>query len=504
MATMNNLNLTSSAVRQRRVHRRKSRLALLIQQVPHEWWPYLLPIMDACLILLAFATAYYARYELQLGRQVDPANQVGIAVYLPFAALLVVVSLLSYRFSAIYPYKLGRSVVEETYTIGTATTLAVVILSGINLVYEPLSYSRLLFLYTAIFVTLYLGIGRFLIGQLRSHLRAYGVGVRQVLLIGLGDVGRMVMRTALARPELGYQIVGFLDDNPERGQTDIGPYPALGPTNNFAQVIAQLPVDNVIICLPWQSHAIIQQLLNTCEAHDIRAQVVPDYFHLTRNQIQVEDFNGIPLLSPRDLSIRGWNYVVKRSADILLSLLAGLIAGPLMALIALTIRLDSPGPVIYRQTRVGKQGKPFSCYKFRSMVTDADARRQEIADLNEATGPLFKVRNDPRQTQVGRLLRRFSLDELPQLYNVLRGEMSIVGPRPNLPSEVEQYQEWHKKRLAASPGITGLWQVSGRSDLTFDEMVLLDIYYVEHWNLALDFHILLRSIPAVLWARGAY
>ncbi|MEZ4616564.1 MAG: undecaprenyl-phosphate glucose phosphotransferase [Caldilineaceae bacterium] len=504
MATIDNMDLTRAAVGRRRHSRQKSRLATYVQQVPAEWWPYLLPATDALLIVLGFAAAYYLRYELQLGRLVDPANRVGIIAYLPFAALLVVVSLLSYRFSTIYPYRPGRSLVEETYTIGTATTLAVVILSGINLIYEPLAYSRLLFLYTAIFVTIFLGSSRFLIGQMRAYLRGYGVGVRQVLLVGAGDVGRMVMRTAVARPELGYQVVGFLDDNPVRGQTDIGPYKALGPVDNFQQVITQEAIDNVIICLPWQSHHVIQQLLDTCEHYGIRAQIVPDYFQLTKNQIQVEDLNGIPLLSTRELSIQGWNYVVKRTADIVLSLLAGIVLWPLLALIAAAIRLDSPGPIIYKQRRIGKNGKPFACYKFRSMVVNADARRHEIATLNEATGPLFKMRNDPRQTRVGHFIRRFSLDELPQLYNVVRGEMSIVGPRPNLPNEVEQYQEWHKKRLAASPGITGLWQVSGRSDLTFDEMVLLDIYYVENWSLALDLHILLRSVPAVLGARGAY
>jgi len=160
--------------------------------------------------------------------------------------------------------------------------------------------------------------------------------------------------------------------------------------------------------------------------------------------------------------------------------------------------------VLFAQTRIGRNGVPFQCYKFRSMVEGAAGMRQDLGDLNEASGPLFKVRNDPRRTRVGRWIRRFSLDELPQIINVIRGEMSWVGPRPNLPEEVEQYQEWHKKRMLVSPGITGMWQVSGRSDLTFDEMVLLDIYYVENWNLAMDLGILLRSIPAILGARGAY
>jgi lipopolysaccharide/colanic/teichoic acid biosynthesis glycosyltransferase len=177
---------------------------------------------------------------------------------------------------------------------------------------------------------------------------------------------------------------------------------------------------------------------------------------------------------------------------------------PISAVIALAIRLDSPGPILYAQTRVGKNGQQFRIYKFRSMVSNAEARRGEVACLNEATGPLFKVRDDPRRTRVGRILRRFSLDELPQLINIFRGEMSLVGPRPNLPEEVAQYQDWHHKRLSVSPGATGLWQVSGRSDLTFDEMVLLDIYYAENWSLGLDLNILLSTVPKVLIGKGAY
>jgi exopolysaccharide biosynthesis polyprenyl glycosylphosphotransferase len=225
---------------------------------------------------------------------------------------------------------------------------------------------------------------------------------------------------------------------------------------------------------------------------------------LTRNQMKVEELNGIPLLSTRDISIQGWNAVIKRSFDLLLGGLMAAIALPLGLLIALAIRLDTPGPIFYAQVRIGRNGKEFRCFKFRSMVSNADDLRNKMAELNESSGPLFKIRNDPRLTRVGRLIRRYSLDELPQVINILRGEMSLIGPRPNLPSEVQCYEEWMKKRLSVSPGLTGLWQVSGRSDLTFDEMVMLDIYYVENWSVGLDLTILARSIPAVLQGRGAY
>jgi exopolysaccharide biosynthesis polyprenyl glycosylphosphotransferase len=417
---------------------------------------------------------------------------------------LIIILPISFRFSGVYPYRRGRSLIEETYAIATATGVGVMAMIVIVLFFRPLLYSRLIFFYTAFMVTILMGAGRFVLQLALDHLRTYGVGVRRVILVGAGDVGRMVMRTIVARPDYGYQLLGFLDDNPSKGLTNIGPYRALGQVANLGQILDAETVDTVIICLPWQSHRMIQRLLRTCEQSEVKAQVVPDLFQLTKNQVYVEELNGIPLISTRDISIRGWNFVVKRAFDLALSVIGGLLTLPISLLIAIAIKLDSPGPVLFSQIRIGRNGEPFRCYKFRSMIDGAADMQHDLDELNEASGPLFKVRNDPRRTRVGRWIRRFSLDELPQVINVIRGEMSLVGPRPNLPEEVEQYQEWHKKRLTASPGITGLWQVSGRSDLTFDEMVLLDIYYVENWNLAMDLGILIRSIPAIVRARGAY
>jgi exopolysaccharide biosynthesis polyprenyl glycosylphosphotransferase len=507
MASLKSIDLTKPTKAQPATQlqaRRESWLATLVRQVEPRRLPVLLVLADALLILLAFTIAYYIRYQLQWFRTVDPAFQLSLQEYAPFALALVLLVLLAFRFSGVYPYRPGRSPVEETYAIGTATTLAVVVLIVISLAFRQVLYSRLIYLYTALLVTLLLGLSRLAISLARGHLRHYGIGVRRVLLVGAGEVGRMIMRTVAARPDLGYVLVGFLDDHPAKGTTDIGPFKALGPVENLEAVISAQAADSVIICLPWQSHRTIQRLLRSCEQAGVRAQVVPDFFQLTKEQLHVEVLNGIPLLSTREVSIQGWNLVLKRAVDLILCVLLGGLTLPLTGLIALAIRLDSPGPVLFTQWRIGKHGRPFLCYKFRSMVQRADELQPTLAEINEASGPLFKLRDDPRRTRVGRFLRRFSLDELPQFYNVIRGEMSLIGPRPNLPEEVEQYEEWHKKRLSTSPGITGLWQVSGRSDLTFDEMVLLDIYYVENWSLALDLSILLRSIPAIFWGRGAY
>ena len=479
-------------------------LVTVAQRIHPVWWPLLLRLSDLFLIGVAFLLSYWVRYRLQWFRAVDPANQTDFVTYLPFSVALIAILFVSFSFSGVYRRRRDRGWLEEVYTIATSTTLGVVTLIILNLIYGELSYSRLIFLYAAVFVILFLGISRAAILVLRGYLRARGVAVQRVVLVGAGDVGRMVIRNIAARPSLGYRLIGFLDDNPTKSFTDIGRFKALGPLDNFELVLAAYPVDDAIICLPWQSHRTVARLLNQCEQAGVKAHIVPDLFQLTKNQMTVEDLNGVPLISTRDVSIAGLNLIFKRILDLAIVSIGSILALPVGLLIALAIRLNSPGPIIYRQTRIGKNGKPFAIYKFRSMVADAEERREEIAALNEATGPLFKVREDPRCTPVGRFLRRFSLDELPQLINVLRGEMSFIGPRPNLPEEVEQYKEWHKKRLSVSPGMTGLWQVSGRSDLTFDEMVLLDIYYAENWSLGMDLGILLMTGPRVLFAKGAY
>jgi exopolysaccharide biosynthesis polyprenyl glycosylphosphotransferase len=476
----------------------------LARQINPRWWSYLLKLNDALLIGAAFICAYLIRYQLQWFRAVDPVFQTDFSTYYLSWIASVAILIFFFHLSGVYRPRLDRTWLEEIYAVAGAATIGVVVLITVHLVFRPLLYSRLIFLYTAILVVIFMAISRGILLLVRYYLRQHGVGVQRVVLIGAGDVGRMVMRNIAARPGLGYQLIGFLDDNPAKGTTNIGRFRALGAVENFPQVLQSEEVDVVIICLPWQSHRTVSRLINECEQAQVKAQIVPDLFQLTKNQMRVDDLNGIPLISSREVSIAGGNLILKRGSDLLLAALITLFAFPLGLLIALAVRLDSPGPILYTQVRVGRHGEHFRMYKFRSMVADAEERREEVADLNEASGPLFKIKDDPRRTRVGRWLRRWSLDELPQLINIFRGEMSLVGPRPNLPAEVTQYREWHKKRLSVSPGITGLWQVSGRSDLTFDEMVLLDIYYAENWSLGMDFNILLQTIPKVLMGKGAY
>jgi exopolysaccharide biosynthesis polyprenyl glycosylphosphotransferase len=236
----------------------------------------------------------------------------------------------------------------------------------------------------------------------------------------------------------------------------------------------------------------------------VRARFVPDLLQMSLSQVDTDVLEGIPLIGMKETRLTGWKIALKRLIDIAGSSAMLLLLSPLLSVIGVAIKLDSPGRVLFTQTRLGRGERPFTCYKFRSMWEHAEEARPELSGLNEIAGPIFKIREDPRVTRVGRIIRRFSLDELPQLVNVFRGDMSLVGPRPPLPSEVEVYEDWHHERLRIPSGMTGLWQVMGRSDLTFDEMVMLDLYYAENWSLWLDFKILLRTIPTILFARGAY
>jgi exopolysaccharide biosynthesis polyprenyl glycosylphosphotransferase len=296
-------------------------------------------------------------------------------------------------------------------------------------------------------------------------------------------------------------VIGFVDDD---RLGDFGRFRHLGGLDDVERLAGEEEIDQVIVALPAASHAAILRIVDHCRQGQVSFKIVPDLYEMSLSRVDVDTVSGIPLIGLKDVSIQGWNALTKRAIDLLVSGLALLVLSPLMGLIALLIRLESKGPVFYPNTRIGKDGEPFTMLKFRSMRQDADQMRTALLERKDGDNRLFKDRKDPRRTRVGTVIRRWSLDELPQFWNVFRGDMSVVGPRPQIPPEVANYEDWHYKRLAVSPGLTGLWQVSGRSELTFDEMVIYDIYYIENWSLGLDFRILLRTIPAVLHGRGAF
>ncbi len=462
-------------------------------------------ISDVFLINVAFAVAYWLRYGLQWFAAVDEAYLVPYSSFIPISLALTLLLLGIYKLSGVYDQPRGASWFDEIYRLmtGTATGIILVVFVIVFL-FRPFFFSRLIFFYAGLLITVLLAFSRLGKRLLRSRLRQRGLGVDRLLIVGAGEVGRTLMRNIVAQPTLGYHIVGFVDDDPDKGCTDIGRFQALGNTSQIPHLVKELAIDEVIITLPWMYHRKIVSIIAQCEREQVRVRIVPDIFQMTLSHLDVEDLGGIPMIGVRDISISGSQLFFKRAMDLTVSLLGVILLMPVFMVIGLIIRLDSPGPVIFTQLRVGKGEQVFACFKFRSMRKGAEDEKEQLLDHNEADGPIFKIRNDPRVTAVGRFLRRTSLDELPQLFNVLMGHMSLVGPRPAIPSEVQRYQSWHKRRLEVAPGITGLWQVSGRSELTFDEQVLLDLYYIENWSPLLDMQILLRTVPKVVLGDGAY
>lgn len=461
-------------------------------------------LIDIFLINAAFVVAYWVRYDLQLFRAVDPAFDVPYRVYLPFVALFTGLLILVYRQQGVYRLRRQISWIDEFYAILHGTATGIIITIVIIFVYRGAFYSRLIFLYAGLLSIGLLGLSRLIKVAVLRHLRRRGIGIRRVIIVGAGEVGRTVMRAVVANPESGLEIVGFLDDHPAKGETDIGRFKALGSIDNLANILETEKIDEVIITLPWQYHHKIMSIMAHCERRSIRTRIVPDLYQMRISRMQIEEIAGVPMIGIKESGLGGLNHLVKRSIDVAVAALGLILSSPIMLLMAAMIKMESPGPVLFKQERVGKNGQIFTIYKFRSMVENAEEQKEALKALNEADGPLFKIKNDPRMTRLGRLMRRLSVDELPQLYNVLVGDMSLIGPRPPLPSEVENYQEWHKRRLEIAPGLTGLSQVSGRSELTFDEAVLLDIYYIENWSPALDTKILLQTIPKVIFGEGAY
>jgi exopolysaccharide biosynthesis polyprenyl glycosylphosphotransferase len=463
--------------------------------------------LDALLIWAAFLVSYYLRYNVELFQPVDEANVAPFDPYISYAFIFMAWILIGNQSAGLYVQQRGRTWVNELLSITNNTTNAGLVIMALSFLFQPLVFSRLLIIQAVVLTVIVLAGARFGLRGLKRRLQQRGIGVERVLVIGADHLGRHAMRTLVARPDLGYRLVGFLDDDPQLGHTDLGRLSALGSLDNFATVTEKHHIDLVIITLPWENHRQIVDIIRECETRGIGVRAVPDLVQLNLSQVQMEMLGGIPMLGvQRELEISMADRLFKRVFDLALILIAAPLLLPLFALIALAIRLDSPGPVFFRQERIGLNGKPFYMVKFRSMVVNAeelwDKVLRDSQTMDDPRRP--KIVDDPRITAIGRFLRKTSLDELPNIINVLRGEMSLVGPRPQVRREVELYEPWHHQRHKVRPGMTGLWQISGRSDIPFDEMCLLDIYYIENWSVGLDLQILIQTVPRVVFGVGAY
>ncbi|PLX48512.1 MAG: sugar transferase [Desulfobulbaceae bacterium] len=331
-----------------------------------------------------------------------------------------------------------------------------------------------------------------------------GAAFLRILIIGTGERAREAARSLKVQAEWGIEIVGHLDPDPQRVGDTIDGAPVLGTVHNINECLKNNVVDEVIIAIPRSLLEDADPIAHACEEEGVKLRFMADLFNVHVARISLDHVGHIPLLTMEPVAHDEGRLFAKRLFDLSLTLLAMPVLLPLMAVVALAIRLDSPGPALFIQQRVGLRKHLFPMFKFRSMHQNAEEKLKEIEHLNEAEGPIFKISNDPRVTRVGRFLRKTSLDELPQLFNVVRGEMSLVGPRPMSIRDVDLFDRGiQRKRFSVKPGITCLWQISGRSDLPFHKWLELDLEYIEKWSLWLDVKILLKTIPAVLFGKGA-
>lgn len=450
--------------------------------------------LDAIAILAAFLVSYSVR---------DESGALSVSSILPYdrfvriSLAVTAVWVVIFALLGLYSLKSTRRGLSEFarvlagVTIGTLVMIAVIFFARKE--FSSRSIIIIGFFTALAFVTL----GRILLRASQRAFFRYGVGVRRAIIVGTGQPAQQ-LADELESHNRGYVVVGFVGDD------DVDGLPPLGSLDDLDEILIRLKPDEIIDADPALSSKRKADIINSAEDAHAEMRFLSESVELSTSRVTASAVGGIPILTIQRTPLEGWGRVIKRLTDIVGSLLAIPFILILLPFIALAIKLDSRGPIIYKQARVGKAGREFTSYKFRSMVEDAEIKLKDLKQQNEADGPVFKMRKDPRVTRVGSFLRRTSLDELPQFFNVLKGEMSLVGPRPPLPSEVAQYDRLERRRLTIKPGITGPWQVSGRSDVTFAEWVRLDIYYIQNWSLLLDLTILLKTVAVVVLRRGAY
>jgi exopolysaccharide biosynthesis polyprenyl glycosylphosphotransferase len=465
----------------------------------------ILLLLDSLLIQLALWISIEARFALPLGQVLRPewSNR---WVYIPdwrMRAAIGVLWLISFVLFSVYIPRMIVRWADEFQRLTLAHTIAALSLAGM-LYLANVELARLTYFYFyVIALCLLLGYRAVLRYWHRLH-RMTSDSVARLLVVGAGRTGQEVVAEFQRLAWPGIELVGFLDDDPHKYKQSFHDTPVLGPIDRIDEIVRSMRIDEVLVTLPAHAHSRLANLVTRLHTLPVRVRIVPDYFSLAYFGATVESLGGIPLIGLRDPAIDEVQRLVKRLLDIFIAGIGLLIISPIMALVALAIKLEDGGPILYGAERVGENGKLFRMWKFRSMVVNADKITPNVGQV-DATGQIVhKSADDPRITRIGRLIRRTSLDELPQLLNVLKGEMSVVGPRPELPWLVESYEPWQRKRFAVPQGMTGWWQVNGRSDNPMHLHTDQDIYYIQNYSVWLDLRILWRTIGVVLRGRGAY
>ena len=485
-----------------------------------------LAIGDVALATASFVLAFKMRHGQALFFRDAQGGLMWTAAFAPYAVLLplvIPIRLLLLRYYDLYRVRGEFSFVEDIARVFKATAIASLLIVAAAFMYRggiafrTFSYSRAIFVLDFVLAFATIGLLRMIVRAAQISIRRRGVNLIPTLIVGRGPEAALCIREMRARPELGYRVIGLVENGHVSGTSAMFEgVPVIADLKALPQAIRESGANEVIISDPKvPGEALFDVMIQTGRRRGVEFRIAPTLLNCLPSKTEIDQVGSLPMVTLFRSPLSSAARFIKRSSDLVIALLTLIVLAPLWLLIALLIKLDSRGPIFYKQERVGMDGRIFLFYKFRSMRADSDdARHREFqekyikgepdSNLGDAARPAYKLRADERVTRLGKVLRKTSLDELPQLFNVLRGDMSVVGPRPPIPYEVERYELWHRKRLDMKPGITGLWQVSGRNRLTFDEMVRMDLYYIENWSSLLDLKIILQTLPVMWRGEDAY
>ncbi len=470
--------------------------------------------VDAFVVSLAFFSMFFLRkysaviYKLNLLSFVHVAKQplMTVSDYFVVYIFLIVLWCLTLFLNGMYRSMQIKSLPEVAFIIAKSVFWVTFSFSVIVFLVKLKFVSRLFFVGFMGVSALFLMLEKIIIfSTMRKHLKR-GYNHKRILIVGTSQRSRHVIATIAEHPEWGYDIVKVVDYAEcllVEGKK-IKDCEVLQADEDLHRILINDHIDQVIFVVPRSGLHLIENYIYVCEDVGVDTAIAADFFNIKMSTLRHTDLDGIPLITFEKRFDKEWQLFFKRAIDIVVSGVGIVLLSPFFLIIALLIKLTSPGPAFFLQERVSWHGRKFKMYKFRSMYREAEKELEKLRSLNEVEGPIFKIKNDPRITLVGRFLRKYSIDELPQLFNVFVGRMSLVGPRPALPAEVEQYLSSERRRLSVRPGITCLWQAYHRGEKDFQKWMQTDLDYVDNWSLALDFKIFIRTIFVVFWAKGAY
>jgi len=453
--------------------------------------------VDSVVISLAFFFAYFLKGALH-----EPGDT--LRRYVITLLLAIPLWCLTLYANGIYLSMRTRSYIDILWAIVKSAALTFLAMGTAIYFFKHSQTSRLFLILFAGFSFGFILLEKTALFMSAHYVRRQGLNIRRLLIVGTGKRAQEFIKKIDGHPEWGFKILGAIDDEPGRGVRQVGRLNVVGCLDDIPKIFHKDAVDEVVFLVPRSRLNSLQDAIHNCETEGVVVTIAVDLFDTMLARSSVTELDGLPLLHFKTTHAREWELLVKRIFDFAASGFGILVLSPFFLITAILIKTTSRGPVFYRQDRLGLHGRRFTLYKFRTMRIGAHDVLSDVTDLNSMTTPEFRKRKTKWITSIGRFLRKFSLDELPQLFNVFAGHMSIVGPRPTVPDEVEKYKTWHRRRFSMKPGITCLWQVNGRNNIAFEDWMKLDLEYLDNWSLWLDVKILVKTVPVVLFGIGAY